>query len=474
MENNLEKSIVEYLIDKKEVTSVDIAQTFLKFKAPNEQVAKIPVEAVLKRIRGISKNEKGLWCFDDSVLEKSSSTFLELPWVIITILTTNKNEPLCVAVGYLEAADENKVFWLKNPDELDEEIQSILRSGNDLGFQSVSMSVDGLANAISGKWIITRSYREQGMFARLLNDHYYYLPDDTYLLSSLLKAADMKSDSKIENISEVYKTYYGEFPVNNSASEVNRTYTYVIAEILKKLEASNIKSIDDLINKEIEKNFLASWKYLDKSIQDIASIEKVPGVYGFTDKDGKYLYIGKAKNLQKRLLSYFRLSEESPEKLRQLRDKAYGLTIYKCGSELESLLYEQRLIVKYKPVLNRKVDLSERKGFFTYLKDSIIILPHSMKEMVMAIWVRKDQKIRIKSISKDDINSKLENELNTFFYSDKLEPNPSDFQELEIVNRWMSRNRDTVMLIDVDRYSNSNELMNQIMCELGSFPKSSL
>lgn len=467
MENNLERSIVKYLKDNEGASSIDIAERFLKFKSPNEQIACVPVTAVLKGIRGVLKRDDGLWFFNPDITIKNNDRLKYQPWSMISVLMTNENKPMCIGVSYMENIDENDVFWLMDPAELDEDFQSVLRSGRDQEFKSPGESVEKLYAKIKDRIIICSSFKEQGMLARVLGQCFYSLPDDTYLLNNFIKVLDIKKGEP----SDLYKQFYGESPINNSAGEINRTFGFVIRYLIEMLESKGVNNIDDFTSIEVKKALLANWKHLNKNVSDILNADKSPGVYGFTGKDGKYIYIGKAKNIQKRLLSYFRISEESPEKLNQLRENAYHLTIHQCGSELESLLNEQRLIVKYQPLLNRKVSINERAGEFNYLDDSIIILPHSEKSKILTIWLRKEQKIRVVSLSKNDLNNKLVDELNNFFYCERLKPESTDFQELEIVNRWVRQNREGLDIIAVNRFKDSLELFKQICAEFESYFK---
>ncbi|MDP6180987.1 MAG: GIY-YIG nuclease family protein, partial [Desulfatiglandales bacterium] len=50
-----------------------------------------------------------------------------------------------------------------------------------------------------------------------------------------------------------------------------------------------------------------------------------PGVYLFKDRSGQVVYVGKAKNLKKRVLSYFRPSAELPQKTALMMNKVKGL-----------------------------------------------------------------------------------------------------------------------------------------------------
>ena len=89
-------------------------------------------------------------------------------------------------------------------------------------------------------------------------------------------------------------------------------------------------------------------------------IPNKPGVYRFLDKSRYPLYIGKAKSLKNRLMSYFRISART-KKIDRLFEEALYIDISLTNTELESLLHEQFLIKEYKPKFN--VQFKDDKGY---------------------------------------------------------------------------------------------------------------
>lgn len=76
-----------------------------------------------------------------------------------------------------------------------------------------------------------------------------------------------------------------------------------------------------------------------------------PGVYQYYDKDGKLLYVGKAKNLKKRVASYFTKMHENG-KTRVLVKKIATVKHIVVATESDALLLENNLIKKYQPKYN--------------------------------------------------------------------------------------------------------------------------
>lgn len=103
---------------------------------------------------------------------------------------------------------------------------------------------------------------------------------------------------------------------------------------------------------------------IDDFPQHILTILKVlpetPGVYQYYDKDEKLLYVGKAKNLKKRVTSYFS-KEHDTARLNLLVKKINDIKTIKVETELDALLLENNLIKNLKPRYN--VNLRDDKTY---------------------------------------------------------------------------------------------------------------
>ncbi|MDQ3812638.1 MAG: UvrB/UvrC motif-containing protein [Armatimonadota bacterium] len=93
-----------------------------------------------------------------------------------------------------------------------------------------------------------------------------------------------------------------------------------------------------------------------RKLKDVArTLPRAPGVYFFHGFQDRLLYIGKAKCLRERVRSYFaETSHPRPPKLRRLLAEITRLDWEECGSELEALLLERRLIAERRPLLNHQ------------------------------------------------------------------------------------------------------------------------
>ena len=84
---------------------------------------------------------------------------------------------------------------------------------------------------------------------------------------------------------------------------------------------------------------------------DPSSIPLSPGVYLYRDGKGQVIYVGKARILRRRVLSYFR-PEGLPAKTKAMLAHAQSIEFLTTTTEKEALLLEASLIKKYRPHYN--------------------------------------------------------------------------------------------------------------------------
>lgn len=80
----------------------------------------------------------------------------------------------------------------------------------------------------------------------------------------------------------------------------------------------------------------------------LQTLPEGPGVYQYYDKDGKILYVGKAKNLKKRVASYFTKTHDNG-KTRVLVKKIVTIKHIIVANESDAFLLENNLIKKLQP-----------------------------------------------------------------------------------------------------------------------------
>ncbi len=106
----------------------------------------------------------------------------------------------------------------------------------------------------------------------------------------------------------------------------------------------------------------ANIKHIKKELKD-APVHA--GVYYMKNKDDEIIYIGKAKNLNYRLRSYFYHNISHTGKIRRMIREVKKVEYQTTGSELSALILESRLIKKHKPKYN---SATKRYSRFPFIK----------------------------------------------------------------------------------------------------------
>ena len=102
-------------------------------------------------------------------------------------------------------------------------------------------------------------------------------------------------------------------------------------------------------------------KYFSHLEPIIRSLPDKPGVYQYFDEKNRIIYVGKAKNLKKRVSSYFVRINSISGKVQMLVRKIADIKYIVVATEQDALLLENNLIKKYRPHYN--VSLKDDKTF---------------------------------------------------------------------------------------------------------------
>ncbi|MBL6621887.1 MAG: excinuclease ABC subunit UvrC [Rickettsiales bacterium] len=100
----------------------------------------------------------------------------------------------------------------------------------------------------------------------------------------------------------------------------------------------------------------------------LAALPNKPGVYRMIGEDGKILYVGKAKNLKKRVYSYSKF-KDLPNRLKRMVSETHKLEIVNTDSEIEALILELNFIKTLRPKYN--IMLTDDKTYpYIYFNDN--------------------------------------------------------------------------------------------------------
>ncbi len=114
---------------------------------------------------------------------------------------------------------------------------------------------------------------------------------------------------------------------------------------------------------------------MDHPIQPILkTLPTLPGCYIYKDREGKILYVGKAKNIRKRVSSYFMNYSKLTARIQIMIDNAFEVETHVVESEVEALILEASLIKKYKPRYNVLLKDDKTYAWIKITKDPFPII----------------------------------------------------------------------------------------------------
>ena len=129
---------------------------------------------------------------------------------------------------------------------------------------------------------------------------------------------------------------------------------------------ATVKLFKLLLSKDTEKEIVKSYiktevqKGLPPKLLDIVSkIPSTTGIYYIHREDGTIIYIGKSKNIKKRVNQHF---AGSTQKCKKIQAEVFDVSFEETGNELIALLKESEEIKIQKPIYNR----AQRKNIFLH------------------------------------------------------------------------------------------------------------
>jgi len=178
-------------------------------------------------------------------------------------------------------------------------------------------------------------------------------PIDTLTLTSQLV-----SEARRLNLADVARSMGIDARTSHRAMPDAETTLEVFRLLLMRARERGLATLDDLLrtsasarpSSRVRKPVGRASSILDRS--HLSDIPHAPGVYIMRDADDRVLYVGKAKNLRKRVGSYYSQPLGYTRKMDGLIESLARIQVEVVGSELEALILESQLIRRYRPRYN--------------------------------------------------------------------------------------------------------------------------
>ncbi len=228
----------------------------------------------------------------------------------------------------------------------------------------------------------------------------------------------------------------------------------------KILAAGGLKHINDMLKRTSAEQWLPT--QLDK--KNIEVLPPVPGVYYFHDAKGKIIYVGKAVNIKKRVVSHF-THNDSGNRRQQFLRLVSKISYKECASELHALVLESTEIKRLWPRYNySQKQPAQKYGLYSfddgrgYTRLAIDKRKKNLQAAYLFNMLYEGQVLLKKMIAAFDLNYKL-------CYLDKAPLTEEDMAFLEepciynnkVKNALLQLQQELPTFVLVDKAANSNE-----------------
>ena len=192
----------------------------------------------------------------------------------------------------------------------------------------------------------------------------------------------------------------------------------------------------------------------------------VPGTYRFYDRSGGLLYVGKARNLSRRVGSYFRAGAgKRGSRERKLLEELYRIEYEPSGSDLEAMLREAEEIKTRNPRGNVQREVHVRRGRAARLMSILILEPAEPPHVLRAYMIRDGRLVgRARLGPRGGGLGHVQRVLEDRFFSLPTGPTPTPGADLdvEIVARWLAAHRDRVVAFDPTDLRTADEVIERL------------
>jgi len=184
----------------------------------------------------------------------------------------------------------------------------------------------------------------------------------------------------------------------------------------------------------------------------LADMPESPGVYLMKSRGGDVIYVGKSRNLKRRVRSYFTRRFLADAKIKRIHEHLHTIDFFPTSSEVEALLMETRLIQEYRPTINLQAEIHERPDTYGKGLNLLVLVPNADSTKAQVYFLRTGVFAGRQSVPLGRPPSKrLCARVHALYFTAgaRFRRHRSPW-EAEIVARWFSANRRRINFIDID------------------------
>jgi hypothetical protein len=198
----------------------------------------------------------------------------------------------------------------------------------------------------------------------------------------------------------------------------------------------------------------------------LARLPASPGVYLMRNRGGEVIYVGKADNLRRRVLSYFTTRALKDMKTARIHGQLHSLEFLTCATGVEALLLEMRMIRDFRPPINFQTEIHEQPSRYGNSRNLLLLVP--VNENAEVYLVKDGAFVARQSVPLGRGPSKrLSSRIRAvYFGARRSKAAKREDWETEIVARWLAAHKRRLNFVDVDESGDHASVMRRLTCYL--------
>jgi predicted GIY-YIG superfamily endonuclease len=325
-------------------------------------------------------------------------------------------------------------------------------------------ALNRLRSEIEGHLLIVWSSRELGLWNGLLRSQSLEAwRGDKLYLRNLAARALKRMPSKLQP--EELASELGLSPADEERPcDVARYLNACWLLLLDRVPAESCRNLDSLRDWIDGPGTAVDFSHFAFGPDFLRQLPGASGVYIMKDSENTIIYIGKSRNLKRRVTSYFTPRALCHPKIARIHERLHSIDLRRTENEIEALLMEMRMITEFRPAINLQTEIRERQADRHQGRNLLLFVIGAEQKGVKIYFLCNGIFAGRHAASLGRLPSRrLREKLKTLFFTrGGRRKRRGKIWEKEIVSRWFTVNRKRLNYLDVDEVANFASLLERL------------
>ena len=171
------------------------------------------------------------------------------------------------------------------------------------------------------------------------------------------------------------------------------------------------------------------------------------------NRAGNIIYVGKSRNLRRRVSSYFSPHSLTDPKIARIHEQLHSIDVFTTENEIEALLMELRMIKDMRPPINLQTEIHEKQAYYGKGRNLLFFVVDEGENIVQIYFLLNGIFVgQHSAILGSPPSKRLRAKLKFLFFPRRPRRRRQvDIWKKEIVRRWLAANRKHLNYLDVDQ-----------------------